>query len=55
MRERHKMSSLVHEFQARVLEAYSWSLLLSRDRDAVIFMKDKNQRVIMRGEHFLNV
>ena len=46
------MSFLVHEFQARVLEAYSRSLLLSHDRDAVIFMKDENHRVIMRGERF---
>ena len=46
------MSALIHEFRARVLEAYSRSLLLSRDRDAVIFMKDENQGVIMRGECF---
>ena len=41
------MSALIHEFRARVLEAYSRSLLLSRDRDAVVFMKDEHQRVIM--------
>ena len=45
-----KMSALIHEFRARVLEAYSRSLLLSRDRDAVVFMRDEHQRVIMRGE-----
>ena len=52
MGERLKMSALVHEFRVRVLEAYSLSLLLSRDRDAVIFMRDGHQRVIMRGERF---
>ena len=46
------MSALIHEFRVRVLEAYSRSLLLSRDRDAVVFMKDEHQRVIMRGERF---
>ena len=48
------MSALVHEFRARVLEAYSRSLLLSRDRDAVIFMRDGYQQMIMRGERLMS-
>ena len=44
------MSALIHEFRARVLEAYSRSLLLSRDRDAVIFMRDSHHQMVMRGE-----
>ena len=45
------MTSFVHEFRARMLEAYSRSLLLARQSDAVImiFMRDGMRDITVKG------
>ena len=43
------MNSFIHEFRARMLEAYSRSLLLARKSDAVIFMKDGMHDITVKG------
>ena len=42
------MTSFIHEFRARMLEAYLRSLLLARQSDAVIFMKDSMNNVTVK-------
>ena len=48
------MAAFVHEFCARMLEAYSRSLLLARQSDAVIFMRDGVHDITVKGG-WLNV
>ena len=43
------MTSFIHEFRARMLEAYSRSLLLARQSDAVIFMRDGVHGITVKG------
>ncbi len=43
------MTSFIHEFRARMLEAYSRSLLLARQSDAVIFMRDGLNGITVKG------
>ena len=43
------MTSFIHEFRARMLEAYSRSLLLARQSDAVIFMRDGMNGITVKG------
>ena len=43
------MTSFVHEFRARMLEAYSRSLLLARQSDPVIFMRDGVHGITVKG------
>ena len=43
------MTSFVHEFRARMLEAYSRSLLLARQSDADIFMRDGMRDITVKG------
>ena len=46
------MTSFIHKFHARMLEANSRSLLLARKSDAVIFMKDGMQNITVKGGWF---
>ena len=48
------MAAFVHKFRARMLEAYSRSLLLARQSDAVIFMRDGMHDITVKGG-WLNV
>ena len=48
------MTAFIHEFHARMLEAYSRSLLLARQSDAVIFMRDGVHDITVKGG-WLNV
>ena len=43
------MTAFIHEFRARMLEAYSRSLLLARQSDAVIFMRDGVHDITVKG------
>ena len=46
------MTSFIHKFCARMLEAYLRSLLLARKSDTVIFMKDGMHDITIKGGCF---